>query len=195
MKVFWARGYEGATLELLLEAMGGITAPSLYNAFGSKEDLFRQTVDLYVDTIGGSTIRALENATSARLAIEGMLQAVVEVAMPLRGPRGCFLISSAGKCAQGNEGAADYVRSVRAKGPSAIKGRLKRAVAEGDLSPKVDVDTIASFYYAIINGIGVRAGDGATRQELNAIVESAMAAWEALAGTPPKKSARLPKHG
>ncbi len=46
MRLFWERGYEGATLEDLLQAMGGITAPSLYHAFGSKEELFKQTCDL-----------------------------------------------------------------------------------------------------------------------------------------------------
>ena len=37
MEIFWAKGYEGATLTDLQKAMGGITAPSFYAAFGSKE--------------------------------------------------------------------------------------------------------------------------------------------------------------
>ena len=50
MDVFWSLGYEGATLTDLQEAMGGITAPSFYAAFGSKENLFREAVELYIET-------------------------------------------------------------------------------------------------------------------------------------------------
>ena len=59
MEVFSALGYEGATLTGLQEAMGGITAPSFYAAFGSKEDLFREAVELYSKTLGVPMMKAL----------------------------------------------------------------------------------------------------------------------------------------
>ena len=59
MTVFWARGYEGTTLDELKLAMGGITAPSFYAAFGSKEALFREAVVLYRQTAGSTTAIAL----------------------------------------------------------------------------------------------------------------------------------------
>ena len=46
LHVFWEKGYEGASLTDLTEAMG-ITRPSLYAAFGNKEDLFKRALDLY----------------------------------------------------------------------------------------------------------------------------------------------------
>ena len=46
LQVFWRRGYEGASISDLTEAMG-ITRPSLYACFGNKEALFRQALDLY----------------------------------------------------------------------------------------------------------------------------------------------------
>src|SRR5213082_3312703 len=46
LRVFWSKGYEGASLTDLTEAMG-ITRPSLYAAFGNKESLFRKALDLY----------------------------------------------------------------------------------------------------------------------------------------------------
>jgi len=59
MQVFWARGYEGATLNELQEAMGGIGPTSFYAAFGSKEELFREAVELYSRTLGVPMMTAL----------------------------------------------------------------------------------------------------------------------------------------
>src|SRR4051812_1938969 len=78
MELFWARGYEGATLEDLQVAMGGITPPSFYHAFGSKEALFRKAVDLYAATIGGPTVRALQEGQTAREGVEAMLRLTAE---------------------------------------------------------------------------------------------------------------------
>ena len=75
MEVFWALGYEGATLNELQEAMGGITPPSFYAAFGSKEQLFREAVELYSTTLGVPMMQALEEGPSARASIEALLNA------------------------------------------------------------------------------------------------------------------------
>ena len=180
MNVFWAKGYEGTTLEDLLEAMGGITAPSLYNAFGSKEELFKEAVDLYMSTIASKAADALENAPSARAGVESMLRAAIETFCRPGGPRGCMVASSAAKCARGNEGVEAYVRSLRLKAPDAIKRRLKRALEEGELSASIDASRVTAFYATVAQGLGVRAGDGVSRAELTAVVDGAMAAWDSL---------------
>src|ERR671934_1239183 len=78
MLLFWERGYEGTTLEALLEAMGGIKPPSFYNAFGSKEELFRTAADHYARTFGTAVLDAFEAAPSVRQGIAEMLRLGVE---------------------------------------------------------------------------------------------------------------------
>lgn len=180
MNVFWAKGYEGTTLEDLLEAMGGITPPSLYNAFGSKEALFKEAVDLYLSTIASKAVEALENAPSARAGVESMLRTAIEGFCRPGGPRGCMVASSAAKCARGNEGVEEYVRSLRLKAPDAIKRRLKRALEEGELPASIDAGRMTAFYATVAQGIGARAGDGVSRAELMAVVDGAMTAWGSL---------------
>jgi AcrR family transcriptional regulator len=180
MNVFWAKGYEGTTLEDLLDVMGGITAPSLYNAFGSKEELFKEAVDLYMSTIASKAAEALENAPSARVGVESMLRAAIETFCRPGGPRGCMVASSAAKCARGNEGVEAYVRSLRLKAPDAIKRRLKRALEEGELPASIDASRVTAFYATVAQGLGVRAGDGVSRAELMAVIDGAMAAWDSL---------------
>jgi AcrR family transcriptional regulator len=180
MNVFWAKGYEGATLEDLLAAMGGITAPSLYNAFGSKEELFKEAVDLYMSTIASRAAEALENAPSARVGVESMLRAAIDTFCRPGGPRGCMVASSAAKCARGSEGVEAYVRSLRLKAPDAIKRRLKRALEEGELPASIDASRMTAFYATVAQGLAVRAGDGVSRAELIAVVDGAMTAWDSL---------------
>jgi AcrR family transcriptional regulator len=80
MTVFWGKGYEGASLEKLQSAMGAISLPSFYAAFRSKELLFFEAVDLYLETVGHRPRQALESAVTAREGVEAMLREVVESA-------------------------------------------------------------------------------------------------------------------
>ena len=183
MELFWARGYEGATLDDLQVAMGGITPPSFYHAFGSKAELFLKAADLYLATIGNPTVRALEEGETAREAVEAMLRLTAESFSIPGKPHGCLLVLGATNCAPSNKGPQDYLQAIRRRAPEVIEQRLKRAVAEGELPSELDAAAMAAFYATIIHGLAVRAGDGASREALMAAVAGAMAAWDALAAT------------
>jgi AcrR family transcriptional regulator len=76
MRIFWSLGYEATSMADLRAALG-ITQASLDAAFGSKEQLFREAVDLYYRTTGLTTARALAFDSSAREAIHAMLKDAV----------------------------------------------------------------------------------------------------------------------
>lgn len=180
MEVFWAHGYEGATLKALQEAMGGISPPSFYHAFGSKERLFEEVADLYVETIGEPSVRALNNASSARAGIEAMLRLTAKSFSSPGKPRGCLLVLGATRCAPANKGPENYLKAIRQRAPEVIKRRLECAVADGEFAPDIDVAGIAAFYATVVHGLGVRAGDGVPQAALMAAVDGAMAAWPQL---------------
>jgi AcrR family transcriptional regulator len=180
MELFWARGFEGTTLEDLQTAMGGITPPSFYNAFGSKEELFRAATDLYVETVGGRSQQALQEAKAAREAIESMLRATAESFSLPGKPHGCLLVLGAVNCTPANQAPQARLRALRQRAPHVIKQRLDRDVAGGGLPRSVDTRAVAAFYATVVHGLAVRAGDGAARSELMASVDAAMAAWPAL---------------
>lgn len=184
MELFWARGYEGTKLEDLLGAMGDISPPSFYNAFGSKEALFREATDLYVRTLGDPAVRALEQGRTAREAVEAMLRLTAE-SFSMRGkPHGCLLVLGAMNCAPANKAPQDYLLAIRQRAPKAIKQRLDQAVAEGELSHGLDTVAVAVFYATVVLGLGVRAGDGAPRTELMSTVRGATAAWKDIVELP-----------
>jgi AcrR family transcriptional regulator len=98
LRVFWSKGYEGASLTDLTEAMG-ITRPSLYAAFGNKESLFRKTLDLYerekLDYVG----KALAQPT-ARAVAETMLRGAVENVSSCDEPHGCLGVIASVACGE-----------------------------------------------------------------------------------------------
>jgi AcrR family transcriptional regulator len=180
LAVFRERGYEGATLTDLQEAMGGIAPPSFYAAFGSKEELFKEAVQLYRDTVGAKIAYALVEQATTRAAIEAMLRASVESICRPNEPRGCLLVLGAINCSKANEDVLGYLRDLRRETQQVITRRLKRGVAEGDLPEGVSVLALASFYTTVLHGLSIQAHDGASRASLMAAIDGAMMAWEPL---------------
>jgi AcrR family transcriptional regulator len=180
MEIFWAQGYEGATLTELQRAMGGITAPSLYAAFGSKEELFREAVGLYSKIQTHRFLKALTDKSTARESVEAFLMAMAKSFSQPDRPRGCLVILGAINCMQRNRSVQDYLRHQRALRQKTILQRLQRGVAEGDLPKDLNLNVIASFYSTVMNGLAIQARDGATRRDLKTTVDCAMGAWDRL---------------
>jgi AcrR family transcriptional regulator len=178
MQVFWALGYEGATLNELQEAMGGIAPPSFYAAFGSKEELFQEAVELYSRTLGAPMMQALEEGPTARASVEALLNAAVESFCKPGLPRGCFLVFGAFNSVPANKNVEDHVRGLRLRRQKAIQRRLQRAVDEGELLKHLDLLSLAVFYTTVIDGLAIQARDGVSRKSLDFATRCAMAAWD-----------------
>lgn len=178
MEIFWAQGYEATTLADLQKAMGGIAAPSFYAAFGSKEDLFREAVELYKETQGAPILKALKESRTARAAIEAMLWASVESVGGDRHPRGCMMVLGGINCAASNKGVEELLREQRGMREKVLRQRLRRGISDGDLPASTDVNRLVSFYTSVLDGLSIRARDGASRKALGDIVVCAMAAWD-----------------
>lgn len=190
MEVFWARGYEGTTLQDLQAAMGGIAPPSFYAAFGSKEGLFLEAVDLYRKVVGDRSIQALEGQPTARASIEAMLRETVNAFTAPGSPRGCLLVAGAITCT--SQSIQDRLLAIRRQLPEIIQRRLERGVLEGDLPAGLDLEAISAFYTTILHGLGFRARDERSRKALMTVVDGAMAAWSTLTTTRKGGSQVLP---
>jgi AcrR family transcriptional regulator len=179
MEVFWAKGYDGASLADLTAAMG-IAAPSLYAAFGCKEALFREAVALYGATEGTEIWTALPQAPSAREAIERFLRAsALSFTRPDR-PAGCLVVLGALLANDGNAKICRELRESRAGNVAALRERLERGVAEGELPADLDCQAVATFYATVQQGMTIQARDGASRATLLSVADCALAAWDGL---------------
>jgi len=180
LQVFWTKGYADASMADLTAAMG-INSPSLYAAFGSKEQLFREAVRLYTDNEGATLWSCMREAPTARAAIEGLLLAAAEASRQCDRPKGCLLVLSGAHPDALPEGACDEVTAIRKDSFAAIESRLRKGQAVGEIDPAADPAAIAAFYTTVQQGMTFRAREGASADELTATARAAMLAWDGLA--------------
>ncbi|AZO76343.1 MULTISPECIES: TetR/AcrR family transcriptional regulator [unclassified Bosea (in: a-proteobacteria)] len=189
MLLFWEKGFQGTSMSELTGAMG-INAPSLYAAFGSKEALYREAMALYEDCDGAELAAAIAAAPTVREAIEMYLMRSAALFSRPGKPAGCMVVLSVVHAAGTSEEAGRALRDARAEMQGVLEERLRAAIGSGEL-PGGDPAAIAAFYCTVQQGMSVRARDGASRAELEAVAQGAMAAWGGLTGTfaPPHAAA------
>ena len=173
--VFWSRGYEGASMAELTEAMG-ITKPSLYAAFGNKEALFHKALDLYESEKLAYTREALDQPT-ARGVAEYFMRGAIAAQLAQDGPKGCLGVISTAACGGDNASIKEAVIARRQSSQAALVERFEQAKRDGDLPDHVDAAGLTTYLYAILQGMAVQAGSGATRADLERVVDTSLALW------------------
>jgi AcrR family transcriptional regulator len=175
LRVFWRSGYEGASMADLTEAMG-ITKPSLYAAFGNKEELFRKALDRYVDGPGGYVQVALAKPT-AHEVVEHLLYQAADAVTDPENPPGCLAVQGALCCGEAAETIKQELMSRRANGEENLRKRFARAITEGDLPKGSDAADLARYISAIVQGMAVQAAGGVSREQLRKIAEMTLRTW------------------
>jgi AcrR family transcriptional regulator len=164
----------------LTEAMG-ITKPSLYAAFGNKEELFRKAFDTYLDGPAGYARLALQQPT-ARAVVENLLYGEVDAVTDPECPAGCLSINGALTCGEAADSIKQELRTRRAAWEEDLRLRLDQAKTEGDLPTTADTAALARYIATMMQGIAVQAVGGTTREDLKKIAEMVLATWPPVAG-------------
>jgi AcrR family transcriptional regulator len=173
--LFWRHGYEGTSLSALTQAMG-INVPSLYAAFGNKEELFKKVLDRYIQKPASYLPNSLKEST-ARAVVEKLFRGAIDMVMSPRHPDGCLLVQGALASGPMGESVTIELTRRRAGAETALRARFARSIAEGDLPSDVDPDKLARYVSTVLWGMSVQASGGATRAQLRETGEMALKAW------------------
>jgi AcrR family transcriptional regulator len=173
MVVFWRMGFEGASLDSLMDAMGIRHAASFYQAFGDKRNLFRLAVERYASTVGSAPLSALEAGATADASVDAMLRAGAELYGEQSGGAGCLIVSGAINCTPENADVSEFLAAYRRVIQEKLVDRLAKAAAIGEIAHHTNVAAVAEFYASLLHGLAVRARDGAPAEDLRTVAELA----------------------
>ncbi|WJY21776.1 TetR/AcrR family transcriptional regulator [Fontisubflavum oceani] len=160
MAVFWAKGFDGASLRDLTKAMG-ITGPSMYAAFGDKRELYLKTIDRYADVDGCAPVVAFEAEPDIRKAVRGFLEEVILYATENdSGAKGCFLASSVSTNIGQVEGVAERVEKAIEDTDKRLAARFDKEIEKGTLPPDFPSLDRAALLYDMRQGYMFRGRAG-----------------------------------
>ena len=166
MNVFWAKGYDGASLKDLTGAMG-ISGPSMYAAFGDKRELFLKTIDLYGDVDGCAPVVLFESEPDIRLAVRGFLEEVIAYATAHEsGAKGCFLASSVSASIGEVEGVKERVEKAIEDTDRRLASRFEREKEKKVLPEDFPSLERARLLYDIRQGYMFRGRAGWTAEAM-----------------------------
>ncbi len=175
MLTFWRHGYETTSIVDLTTAMG-VTAPSLYTAFGDKKRLFLEAAHRYAGD-PEAMAQAIDGAPTAYDAAREMLHAAVIAYTSDSTPKGCLLASATASCSAASADVQHAIADIRRSIERLLRNRIDRDIAAGVLPPKTKAAALSGLVMTITQGMSTLARDGTPRALLLAIAELALRAW------------------
>ena len=175
LQIFWNRGYEGASLAELTEVLG-INKPSMYAAFGNKEELFKKALTRYT-TYHVAFVREVIKMPTAYEVAQSFLYQAAEFLTDSSHPKGCMIVQGALSSGEGAELVKAILIQYRASYESLLTERFEKAKIDGDLTNDANSKCLAKYLAALHQGMSVQATSGASKDELIEIVNLALNAW------------------
>ena len=172
MLLFWERGFEGASMAELTQAMG-LSPSSIYAAFGDKQALFSLAVKRYLNTRAQYATEALQKQSLERV-IRALFDNTVAFLTTPGHPPTCMTLAGAMGCSVDAAPARDLMTEVRKQNEVAIRQRLLKARKSGELSKDIDVNDYTRYLSSILAGLSVQAANGSTKAELRRTAEMAL---------------------
>tara|TARA_B100001059_G_scaffold205005_1_gene214693 strand:- start:43835 stop:44392 length:558 start_codon:yes stop_codon:yes gene_type:complete len=175
LEVFWRKGYDGTSLTDLTEAMG-INKPSLYAAFGNKEQLFLKAIEFYESRHCSFFLPALEKPTAYQVAEHMLYGAAINMA-DQNHPQGCVVVQGALSCSEAAATVKEALLNRRVEGEQKLRTRFEQAKLDGDLPASADAETLARYLGTVLQGMAIQANNGATSEQLRQVAEITLQAF------------------
>lgn len=175
LQIFWNRGYEGTSLAELTETLG-VNKPSLYAAFGNKEELFMKALSKYA-TGPVAFVKDVINEPTARAVAQRFLYEAADFLTQTSHPKGCMIVQGALSGGESAEMVKQVLIQYRAGYENFLTKRFEQAKQDGDLPRDANPQALAKYLATLHQGMSVQATSGASKEDLLAITDLALSAW------------------
>lgn len=181
MHLFWEHGYESTSLSQLKAGLG-ISSPSFYAAFGSKEALFQEAVACYLQSHGRVNDCLWDLALAPRAAIELALRRSAAMQCEAGHPKGCMValgvMSASGPS---NAAVTAGLSASRQRTRAGLLACVERGIANKELDPATDALALATVFDSFLTGLSTLVRDGATQKKLDAAIGQVLRLWDVAA--------------
>ncbi|VVO45691.1 HTH-type transcriptional repressor ComR [Pseudomonas fluorescens] len=188
MQLFWQHGYDSTSLALLKAQLGGgISAPSFYAAFGSKEALFDECVQRYLESFAQVTQCLWDENLPPRQAIETALRQSARMQCEDGHPKGCMVtlgVMSAPSLE--NARVVEALTRSRARTRAGILACVKRGMSSGELPANTVAPALATVFDSFLQGISILARDDTSIEVIDAAITQVLMTWDIAATTSAK---------
>jgi TetR/AcrR family transcriptional regulator, transcriptional repressor for nem operon len=175
MVLFWERGYERTSLKDLEVALG-LTPPSIYNAFGNKQDLFIKVLERYLEAVVDQRLEQFLRPNTHPLDnVQSFLQSAVGYLVKDKPRFGCLLTNTAIEAKVLKEPVSQIVGRGLNRIRDAFYSELMRAQSLGLLSKDRDIKGLSNWLLTCYQGLLVLARLNISEQQLKLNVQSVMA--------------------
>lgn len=165
LMVFWTNGYAGSSLDQLAEAMN-MKRPSIYNAFGDKEALYRAALKAFHAQLKGG-LEDLLKAKAIKPALNRFYKTAIDVYMTGETPLGCFIFCTAPAAAIAHPDVRADINAITDETDKALAQVFRRAQGTGQLSKETNPMIAAQLGQATLHSLAVRARAGQPQATLN----------------------------
>jgi TetR/AcrR family transcriptional regulator, transcriptional repressor for nem operon len=171
MRVFWARGYEGTSINDLVQATG-INRGSIYASFDGKRDIFLAALASYDDRYRARFLAGLKVGRGPKEAILAAFRAAADQVPTASMPAGCLIVNSAVELAPHDPEIAQAVNASLGELRAFFRDRIEAAKAADEIGP-LDTEATTTTLYALFLGLRVMARSNAPADQRDLIVQQA----------------------
>jgi TetR/AcrR family transcriptional repressor of nem operon len=171
---FWQRGYEATSVRDLAASMG-LSAPSLYNAFGDKQALFARALERYLDCTTRDRLRRYETGLPPKEAILQFFAEIIDHSINDRKRKGCFLVNSALEVAPHKSELGAVIVEQFGEIEAFFKRCILAAQADRTVPRNVNANDAARLLLGVLLGIRVLARSTPNRSLLEGVARPALA--------------------
>jgi AcrR family transcriptional regulator len=171
--VFWAKGFSGTSLDDLSDAMG-MNRPSIYRAFGDKEDIYRQALNRFGGIMDEAFQQSLAKEQDIRKGLKKFYYRALDVYSSDDIPLGCMLWSTAPAATLIHpEVQTDLLNAIKHIDALMLQ-RLKQAIKQEQISNTIDAKSLSKILQALLHSISIRVRAGESISSLKRFIDASL---------------------